>query len=834
MSQNSYQAYPAYEPGPAYFNGSISAPARAFDPRAQAPQPGVKQMEPGMQAILDGAHDARHSISRPFDSYTFPGYEASFHATSSSLDQGLQALLNGHRPYASREPSVSYANPIANFYNDADGPWNSLRATSQARGSTSNATLTVPVPNLDYNNYRDAPASEISDSGYASQAAASQSIVNTEPTDYNRECGDLPVQTLRVLRSPSMIRKHELKHTKPHRCDVANCNRKDGFTTVNDLKRHQKSVHKMSGMTKSFRCVADRCKNKDKIWPRLDNFKQHVQRMHQDENMEDMIQRPDGSHHNNSLDFGPGQDRNEDSSNSLAPDFKASFPHDQHWEQPPFHGYQVEPVQPAQIPEDQKPTRGKQPDAPKLRELADAATAASHTPGQSKPRNESRSGASKPQSSRRNSIMEDPQKRILGPISNLIASSINQGAANESLDKAVLRALLELEKNKNIITPANHRRNLSLKEDRSSKNAERPPPGFGGPDGTETTISTAEVLQGLAALSKRIRQSARKPDPIVNSSKHRKRHTRPYGCTFSKCFKKFGSKNDWKRHEGSQHFQVETWRCEHQVSHEAPKCAEIFYESKVFEKHLRDSHRIADQVHIDTELRTRRIGRNGQSRFWCGFCQRIIELKTRFVEAWEERFNHIDEHFKLKRPITEWLDIEANKPKGEVEARMDRIDFDDEDPQPASLNASSEGSEGDPNSPSETGPTGASLRGTAERVDADVMILSLPRKGRKRTREEAEGEEDEPVDGEPRRKSRKGGETLFFCVSTFPFKPVAISSLTRMLPQCDCKQGPFAWSLYQSCLYCDHEFCERCDRRKHESSTEESVDYNLWSHVVSR
>ncbi|GME48962.1 c2h2 type zinc finger domain protein [Neofusicoccum parvum] len=766
MSQNSYHAYPAYEPGPAYFNGSINAPARAFDPRAQAPQPGVKQMEPGMQAILDGAHDARHSISRPFDSYTFPGYEASFHTTSSSLDQGLQALLNGHRPYASREPSVSYANPIANFYNDADGPWNSLRATSQARSSTSNATLTVPVPNLDYNNYRDAPASEISDSG----------------------------------------------------------------------------------------CVADRCKNKDKIWPRLDNFKQHVQRMHQDENMEDMIQRsqcfgnlaaaapgtpriesgspmdntlagidsktssPDGSHHNNSLDFGPGQDRNEDSSNSLAPDFKASFPHDQHWEQPPFHGYQVEPVQPAQTPEDQKPTRGKQPDAPKLRELADAATAASHTPGQSKPRNESRSGASKPQSSRRNSIMEDPQKRILGPISNLIASSINQGAANESLDKAVLRALLELEKNKNIITPANHRRNLSLKEDRSSKNAERPPPGFGGPDGTETTISTAEVLQGLAALSKRIRQSARKPNPIVNSSKHRKRHTRPYGCTFSKCFKKFGSKNDWKRHEGSQHFQVETWRCEHQVSHEAPKCAEIFYESKVFEKHLRDSHRIADQKHIDTELRTRRIGRNGQSRFWCGFCQRIIELKTRFVEAWEERFNHIDEHFKLKRPITEWLDIEANKPKGEVEARMDRIDFDDEDPQPASLNASSEGSEGDPNSPSETSPTGASLRGTAERVDADVMILSFPRKGRKRTREEAEGEEDEPVDGEPRRKSRK----------------VAISSLTRMLPQCDCKQGPFAWSLYQSCLYCDHEFCERCDRRKHESSTEESVDYNLWSHVVSR
>lgn len=312
-----------------------------------------------MQAILDAPHDARHSISsRPFDTYTYPGYEASFHATSSSVDQNLQVLLSGHRPYASsRETSVAYSNPIANFYNDADGPWNSLRAASQARSSASTATVPASVPNLDYTSYRDAPASEISDSGYASQAAASQSIVNTEPTDYNRECGDLPVQVnsfsftaassssppynIRPLpnrnadeadttsasrsktgqtsllcticgdtaRCPSdykcvyssraylfsaygvKYRKHRLKHTKPWKCEEPHCSRKDGFTTINDLTRHKKSVHKIGGMTKSFRCVDERCKNKDKLWPRLDNFKQHVTRMHGDRNMEDLIRR---------------------------------------------------------------------------------------------------------------------------------------------------------------------------------------------------------------------------------------------------------------------------------------------------------------------------------------------------------------------------------------------------------------------------------------------------------------------------------------------------------------------------------------------------------------
>jgi hypothetical protein len=36
-------------------------------------------------------------------------------------------------------------------------------------------------------------------------------------------------------------------------------------------------------------CAADSCTNKDKIWPRLDNFKQHVQRMHKDDDLIELI-----------------------------------------------------------------------------------------------------------------------------------------------------------------------------------------------------------------------------------------------------------------------------------------------------------------------------------------------------------------------------------------------------------------------------------------------------------------------------------------------------------------------------------------------------------------
>ncbi|KAB2571326.1 Zinc finger and BTB domain-containing protein 17 [Lasiodiplodia theobromae] len=737
MSQNRYPPYTTYD---AYFN----APPRAFE----------KQMEPGMQAILD----SRHPMPRPFDTFTYPGYEGSFQTTSPAIDQGLQALLSANKPHASARDT--YSNPIASFYHDADGPWNSVRATSQARGSTANPTLTVP--NLDYNSYRDAPASEISDSGYASQAAASQSIVNTntEPTDYNRECGDLPVQvnsfsftptthsspaygspsfqtrnpdrtgirsqsqnTLtctrcgEVAKCRSDFKKHQLKHTKPWVCDVPDCTRKEGFTTVNDLQRHQKSVHRMGGMTKSFRCVADRCKNKDKLWPRLDNFKQHVQRMHKTDNMDDLIQRsqcsdpnpprtrsvspidnalteidsrsssPDLTHHKDSPYLAISPDRDEAESSRLAPDVK-SYPRPH---QGKLQQYQGNHEQPLHMPDDQKPALSPRPDAPRLKQSAAAATTR-----QTDAKNNPKSGRSKNQSLKRTSATEAEQPRLYGQLANVIASKIANGASDESLKKRVLKALLEVDPNEHIIAATSHRKSSAGKETRNSRHANRSPPGFRGPDGTETTISTAEVKTALATLSKKMSQ---KPNAVGKRikcrmcpklfripselNKHQKRHTKPYGCTFSKCFKELGSKHDWKRHENSHGAESERWRCEQPFCDRAslrpsappltndddsttssdatPKvCGVIFYDTTAFSAHLRSQHSLPEPQ-ITTELCVRRIGRNRQSRFWCGFCESIIVLKTRGDNAWDDRCDHINFHFSQGEHIRDWLDVETNK-----------------------------------------------------------------------------------------------------------------------------------------------------------------------------
>ena len=55
----------------------------------------------------------------------------------------------------------------------------------------------------------------------------------------------------------------------------------NGFTTQNDLDRHQKTLHAVT-VGKSYRCAAEHCPKKGKLWPRADNFRQHCQRLHPD------------------------------------------------------------------------------------------------------------------------------------------------------------------------------------------------------------------------------------------------------------------------------------------------------------------------------------------------------------------------------------------------------------------------------------------------------------------------------------------------------------------------------------------------------------------------
>jgi hypothetical protein len=84
-----------------------------------------------------------------------------------------------------------------------------------------------------------------------------------------------------------------LRHLKPFTCNEPGCNRKGvGFGTKNDLNRHKRSKHKISvATTQSYMCAAQSCANKKKIWSRLDNFRDHIDRMHKGEDKINLIER---------------------------------------------------------------------------------------------------------------------------------------------------------------------------------------------------------------------------------------------------------------------------------------------------------------------------------------------------------------------------------------------------------------------------------------------------------------------------------------------------------------------------------------------------------------
>ena len=166
----------------------------------------------------------------------------------------------------------------------------------------------------------------------------------------------------------------------------------------------------------------------------------------------------------------------------------------------------------------------------------------------------------------------------------------------------------------------------------------------------------------------RCRICSKTMDRPCDLKKHEKRHSRPWGCTDAGCNKTFGSKNDWKRHENSQHYQLETWRCHESVpTSKIGTCAKIFYRRDPFQGHLRRDHSVRDEDYIRDQCRKRRIGRNWQNGFWCGFCKAIVKLSTRGLEAWDERFNHIDDcHFKQGQNIDDWYPMDKDVPKGKL------------------------------------------------------------------------------------------------------------------------------------------------------------------------
>ena len=147
---------------------------------------------------------------------------------------------------------------------------------------------------------------------------------------------------------------------------------------------------------------------------------------------------------------------------------------------------------------------------------------------------------------------------------------------------------------------------------------------------------------------------------------------RVFTCAFSHygCESTFGSKNEWKRHVGSQHLQLGFYRCDTGLcnpdkqpsstkSHlPATKTYNDFNRKDLFTQHHRRMHtpwniskEPSAKVRLDFESSLEDVRkrcwherRAPPQRSTCGFCRRVFEGPN----GWDERMEHVGKHFEGK------------------------------------------------------------------------------------------------------------------------------------------------------------------------------------------
>ena len=155
-----------------------------------------------------------------------------------------------------------------------------------------------------------------------------------------------------------------------------------------------------------------------------------------------------------------------------------------------------------------------------------------------------------------------------------------------------------------------------------------------------------------------------------SDSKHYKRHWKRFQCPFPDCNLRFGTKDDWRRHDSRCHYQLGFWKC---LFGGHPSCRAA-YDLKTFEEHLDNVHlnlitnsrdtpedpyiTLQKAILSDSTRRGKFLKRchNGQNNcednFWCGFCRRMIRIEDADfgLKAMNNRVDHIANHFANDAP----------------------------------------------------------------------------------------------------------------------------------------------------------------------------------------
>ncbi|KAK4122321.1 hypothetical protein N657DRAFT_499390 [Parathielavia appendiculata] len=579
-----------------------------------------------------------------------------------------------------------------------------------------------------------------------------------------------------LVKTNSELKKHQARHNKPFKCDVSGCPKAtEGFSTNNDLERHRRCVHRLRiGSESVYRCDLDQCKDKPKDWPRQDNFRQHLRRKH---NLENVDLTPFTFRSSSPPEFSGFR-----SSEDVATEEGAAMSSDAA-SQPLWAGLDRTHIDPSNLINRDAgfsqagnlvPYPGHPPSAEG--DFASSRAEESQYLGQDIPNATSLhldmeptlSNLSMPRSSQEErasatqSYSGDNQPTCIAP-DVLSHGRTGVGSLRSLNSQAQPTEVVDLEVEDSYELPRQEDAKSEQDEVESSVADgmdvdDEPMQDFASEDGADSEDDEAlndvsdiqsNLLRDTGAQYSADDEVHIKPSPsqvqlivdtprpvdldderqasaIIQSlikkgklgeilkkfgysapesadvkeeklpanfstasdngrgrvkcedchktfvrrcelKKHMKRHAKPYACTFAKCVKKFGSKNDWKRHENSQHFQLEIWRCAEKAVDrpDQQECGKVCHRRESLKSHLERDHGIQDLGVLDKKLTDCRMGRNFESRFWCGFCQKTIEPTGKGGPAHSERFDHIDDHFNgrgglPKADIRDWKHVDTD------------------------------------------------------------------------------------------------------------------------------------------------------------------------------
>lgn len=467
------------------------------------------------------------------------------------------------------------------------------------------------------------------------------------------------------------------------------------FTTSNDLDRHRRTVHsEIKPRDRVWMCSIGNCSTGRKVWARQDNFKQHITRMHSAEYHENMVDQMavqfDPSIHD--IDVGKKQTRKASTSvpsgNGLAQREGLAFDVSAAQGVSRDRGSQGHSHSPMGSGASMRNNPGLSSAAsssfgmryqqgqhgtsqhsrlfnPTSRRAIPATVAnpeaIAHQQRELRHQNNVALPAFVPGPAQDFSMMMGGEDHSLDQVSSTSQSgsfrnnqSGTHGLRLESIEEHDILKMfgnLPLESQqrlRTVISAVEGPTGMSHQRSASNSRSQNVPKADSVKNVTMFTCSK----QGCG------KQFAKRPE----LTKHERRHDRRYGCTFDQCFKKFGTKWEWKRHERSQHVQNKEWRCD--VKEVGGICGQCFDGERAFESHLHGFHRIAG-VASHEKLQSCLLARKWIGSFWCGFCEKVIQQEQDLNgnDCLEERYNHISEHIdnkEYRRNMSQWIEVRGS------------------------------------------------------------------------------------------------------------------------------------------------------------------------------